>query len=728
MKRVSAFSVFKSKKEVEPQNDIDRSTIRRAASTPAVNVNDDKKTDGRSKKILRALKSGSLRQSLRGTPKIRPSILKMRESGPVAGDGDTVKLTSLRASNSDLTNDSTPAVASKSHKEKLSSASLRQDTPKVPQTTIIKPRRKMHSGTNPLPPKGKVQSQSKPPIDSSQSSGKVKPRSVKDENSSEPQIKSPKSPASKENSSPKLGKEGESPNSRSTQKKTKRHHNSAENGTPSKKKKSENSKSDQFECSTEEIEQAMDFAEETVMENSNLPYMHDSTMEAKRIFECLIHPVKPDKFFKELWEKKPLLVKRHMKQYNDGWFSTAELDRILREENLQFSVNLDITTYTNGVRETHNPVGRAYAPVVWDMYQSGCSVRLLNPQTYSRNVWKLLSMLQEYFGCCVGANTYLTPPGTQGFAPHFDDIEAFILQLEGKKHWRLYSPRSDAEKLPRFSSGNFTDVDLGEPILEKTLEPGDLLYFPRGTIHQAKTVGDEHSLHITVSCYQKNTWGDLFEKLMPRAVQLAVEEDVEFRKGLPRGYLNFMGVANSDVDNPQRKEFLRKVEQMMMRMISNAPVDAACDQMGKQFIHDSLPPVLSEAEKSCSIHNGGEKWDKQKSQVVGATEIEPDTAIKIVRKGILRLLTEEDEVRIYHTLENARLYHKVDPQYIDVEAEVASAVEFLIHSYPEFVSVENLPLPTLEKKLEIATSLYEKGLLITGEPLTSLDDDSSCDN
>ena len=36
---------------------------------------------------------------------------------------------------------------------------------------------------------------------------------------------------------------------------------------------------------------------------------------------------------------------------------------------------------------------------------------------------------------------YLTPPGTQGFAPHYDDIEAFILQLEGKKHWRLYSPR-----------------------------------------------------------------------------------------------------------------------------------------------------------------------------------------------------------------------------------------------------------------------------------------------
>ena len=42
-------------------------------------------------------------------------------------------------------------------------------------------------------------------------------------------------------------------------------------------------------------------------------------------------------------------------------------------------------------------------------------------------------MLQELFGTCVGSNTYLTPAGTQGFAPHYDDIEAFVLQLEGKK-------------------------------------------------------------------------------------------------------------------------------------------------------------------------------------------------------------------------------------------------------------------------------------------------------
>lgn len=97
-----------------------------------------------------------------------------------------------------------------------------------------------------------------------------------------------------------------------------------------------------------------------------------------------------------------------------------------------------------------------------------------------------MSALQEYFGTSVGANIYLTPSGTQGFAPHYDDIEAFVLQLEGKKRWRVYSPRNESESFPRYSSGNFRDDEIGNPVIDCILEAGDLLYFPRGFIHQVK--------------------------------------------------------------------------------------------------------------------------------------------------------------------------------------------------------------------------------------------------
>ena len=34
-------------------------------------------------------------------------------------------------------------------------------------------------------------------------------------------------------------------------------------------------------------------------------------------------------------------------------------------------------------------------------------------------------------------------------------------------------------------------------------QPGDLLYFPRGTVHEAEAVGSkEHSTHVTISTYQ----------------------------------------------------------------------------------------------------------------------------------------------------------------------------------------------------------------------------------
>ncbi|KAL5008323.1 hypothetical protein ScPMuIL_013904 [Solemya velum] len=460
--------------------------------------------------------------------------------------------------------------------------------------------------------------------------------------------------------------------------------------------------------------------------------LYDSEKEGKRLFQSLIHPVKPAKFFKELWEKKPLLVKRHIPNYNDGWFSTAELDRILRKEHLNFTENIDVVSYTDGKRETHNPFGRAYAPVVWDYYQNGCSVRVLNPQTYSRNVWKLLSVLQEFLHCCCGANVYLTPPGTQGFAPHYDDIEAFILQLEGKKHWRLYGSRDDSDILPRFSSNNFNQEEIGEPILDTILEPGDLLYFPRGVIHQGDTMEDAHSLHITFSCYQKNSWGDLLTKLVPAALDIALDEDTEFRQGLPRNYLNYMGIANSEVESPDRTKFLKKIEKLMIKLISYGPLDAACDQMGKNFIHDSLPPVFTEAEKSHSIHGAGERWDAEKKEIVGTVELSPDTSVKIIRKGVIRLVSEDDEVRIYHSLENSRVYHEKDPQYIEVPPENGPVVEYLLHSYPDFVTVDSFPMFTMDEKMEFATLLYEHGFLVTGGPLERIyesdddDDESLC--
>ena len=74
--------------------------------------------------------------------------------------------------------------------------------------------------------------------------------------------------------------------------------------------------------------------------------------------------------------------------------------------------------------------------------------------------------LETYFGCLVGSSAYLTPPRTQGLAPHHDDVEVFILQTEGSKTWRLYNP---LQKLARTSSQDLPRSVIGAPTHEFTL-------------------------------------------------------------------------------------------------------------------------------------------------------------------------------------------------------------------------------------------------------------------
>uniref|UniRef100_A0AAQ5X8T3 Bifunctional lysine-specific demethylase and histidyl-hydroxylase n=1 Tax=Amphiprion ocellaris TaxID=80972 RepID=A0AAQ5X8T3_AMPOC len=413
---------------------------------------------------------------------------------------------------------------------------------------------------------------------------------------------------------------------------------------------------------------------------TDLSKLNNSRERASKLFQWLINPIPAKSFFRDTWEKKPVFVQRKNPDYYKGLFSTAEFDCVLREEDVQYGVNLDVTSYTNGKRETHNPPGRALPFTVWDFYESGCSLRMLNPQAFSSTVWNVLSILQEQFGSMAGANVYLTPPGTQGFAPHYDDIEAFVVQLEGKKHWRLFVCRT----------ANFIEADIGKPILDVVLEAGDLLYFPRGFIHQGSCLPDAHSLHITISSFQKNSWGDLLQRLVPAALEIAMEEDVEFRQGLPLDYLTYMGVQNSDKEDPRREKFFSQIASLMKKLTNYAPVDAAVDQKARDFLHDCLPPVLSPDELASSVQGAPARWENGQVKDVDI-HITTQTQVRVLRAGCARLCSDGNAVHLYYTTDNSRVYHKEELKSFEIKAEHTDAMEFLIHSYPNFVTVGSFP-------------------------------------
>ena len=45
--------------------------------------------------------------------------------------------------------------------------------------------------------------------------------------------------------------------------------------------------------------------------------------------------------------------------------------------------------------------GRVFPAVLWDFYNNGCSIRMLNPQTFHNAVWRLCSTLQDHFNTMV---------------------------------------------------------------------------------------------------------------------------------------------------------------------------------------------------------------------------------------------------------------------------------------------------------------------------------------
>jgi len=143
-------------------------------------------------------------------------------------------------------------------------------------------------------------------------------------------------------------------------------------------------------------------------------------------------------------------------------------------------------------------------------FQDGYTLALRGMEFRSDKVAAVVDGLAILFGQpSVGANIYLTPPGSQGLAQHYDDHCVFVWQLFGQKQWRV-SP-CPTTSLPRLYepvvavSGLEDDLCGGSQYL---LNQGDILYVPRGFIHEAHTIIDENlyqnkastefSLHLTL--------------------------------------------------------------------------------------------------------------------------------------------------------------------------------------------------------------------------------------
>lgn len=252
----------------------------------------------------------------------------------------------------------------------------------------------------------------------------------------------------------------------------------------------------------------------------------------------LLAPVEPETFLRDYWERQPL----HLSQQDPGRYSnlfrSSDVDTLIAFTRPRFADSGAFkpeaprqASFVQGWPADHPfPENNSFPSVaeLQAVYARGKTVVIMTMQQRWLPIALLCRKFESFFHCPVHANLYLTPAGAQGFDAHFDTHEVLVLQLEGQKHWRLYGP---ARKLPLVGERLTVPREELGPVREICLEAGDLLYIPRGHVHEAFT-SEGASMHLTVGI-NVFRWADLLHE----AVEWVARREERFRESLPPGLL-----------------------------------------------------------------------------------------------------------------------------------------------------------------------------------------------
>lgn len=188
--------------------------------------------------------------------------------------------------------------------------------------------------------------------------------------------------------------------------------------------------------------------------------------------------------------------------------------------------------------------------------------------------------LADELGHPVQVNAYITPPQNQGFAPHHDVHDVFVLQVSGCKHWTVHAPVvTDPlanQPFERFKS-EIAERVAGEPLIDTVLEPGDALYLPRGTVHSAQALG-ETSIHLTVGVHPLTRY-ELVRFLLD-----AVQDDPQLRASLPVG----ADLGDPDVLAPH----LETTVAALQEALAEVPTARIAERLEGNLVQRTRPQAL----------------------------------------------------------------------------------------------------------------------------------------
>ncbi|MBL8208082.1 MAG: cupin-like domain-containing protein [Blastocatellia bacterium] len=300
----------------------------------------------------------------------------------------------------------------------------------------------------------------------------------------------------------------------------------------------------------------------------------------------LLAPVTTDEFLTQHWEQAVLRIHRQDRDYFRRLLSPEAIENVLTTACLSHSDAVELLgemarTETNCKRDSVSSIASAF--------DRGATVRIRNTQRFHPPLLKLTRDLERTFSAPVRINLYWTPGRQQGLSRHWDTHDVLVLQVAGRKHWRVFEapvklplqappplPFEDHRTLYR-TRGAVRSEELMRELAgasalreEFILEQGDVLYLPRGVPHEAWTSAPS-SVHLTVGLHVL-TWTDL----LAVALGQVANQDERFRRALPLGFA--AETLGGEAGQQQAQELLRS-------FVQHLNVTPAFEELAEVFIH-----------------------------------------------------------------------------------------------------------------------------------------------
>lgn len=226
-------------------------------------------------------------------------------------------------------------------------------------------------------------------------------------------------------------------------------------------------------------------------------------------------------------EKKPMVIRRKDASYFQELLTLENVGSILRSglASKRITVNLkkayskiDSSKFTRIESRNHALVSAEYSlDGILELFEKDqCTILINSADREWPPLRSLIQSVQTDLQCQSGVNLFITPGSSQCFEWHYDEHDLFILQCFGKKKWKIFESYGYLPNTPQ--AGRNFDFSDQKVLYDIELQVGDVLYLPRGFVHEV-TTNDTVSCHVTLGCVY-STWADFLKrKVLAAAIE-----------------------------------------------------------------------------------------------------------------------------------------------------------------------------------------------------------------